>query len=700
MRVLAQASETDKSLWDNSLLDEWEIPFGDWMDQSVDWIFNNMRDLLNVVAWPFEVLIDALVNDFLSEISWIWVVLGMFVIASLVRNVKVGVFVAGALAICGLLGNAYWLETSRTIGFIGVAVLLCVIVGIPVGILCGRFDSVWRVVRPVLDAMQVVHSFVYMLPFIFFWGIGEVSSTMVTMIFALPPLIRLTNLGIRQVPDDVVEASRAYGAPELRVLTDVQLPLARPAIMTGINQTLLLAISMLGIAAIMGAGGLGRLLFRALSNQDVALAFSGGLAFFLVAVVLDRMTQREDADTGNLFRRIHQAWVHRRDPEALLPEADEGGVTVYKAVDRFAPVARGETGPMMATLVGAAIAVASVFVPWTTDAGKMSAFGRRADQDLTGMTFSGLDASGGSWFGILVLLVGIFVVLAVVNSYRTPGRGGRWLAADGAVIGSLAILLTVGAHVVAGTAPLSVDPGTGIGVTLALVGGLAASAGSIRWVMIAPHSPLHPLKAEIAWARVVGASLGLVVLLLGMISGWSFDGRQDVVISPEIEAEIERLRAEATANPADAGAISAELSALMARAQNTGVIVTDGLNADGPQLGLWSVLIGAVGLATALLSAGLLGRKEHVQWRWSAITAGIGFGIASIALAWIFTQVRSGDPNYVSGVGSFLSMAGGFFLLASVSPVLREFRRSKVYEERETPVEAKAPTEDLAQATV
>ena len=203
MIYLAQET-VKKSVWDNTILDQWEIPFGDWMDQSVDWIFNNLRGLLNAVAWPFDFLIDSFVNDFLAEISWIWVVLGMFLIASLARNVKVGAFVAVALTICGMLGNAYWVETARTIGFIGVAVLLCVLIGIPIGILSGRFDSVWRVVRPVLDAMQVVHSFVYMLPFIFFWGIGEVSSTMVTMIFALPPLIRLTNLGIRQVPDDVV----------------------------------------------------------------------------------------------------------------------------------------------------------------------------------------------------------------------------------------------------------------------------------------------------------------------------------------------------------------------------------------------------------------------------------------------------------------------------------------------------------------
>ena len=309
----------DPGLLDNEVLDQFEVPFGEWADQSVDWIDQNLEWLLEAIEWPFDFLIELLVDDFLTQISWLWVCLGFFVLGSLIRNVKVGAFTALALAGCGILGNAYWIETAKTIGFIGVAVILCVLIGIPVGIACGRMDGVWKVVRPLLDAMQVVHSFVYMLPFIFFWGIGPVSATMVTMAFALPPLIRLTNLGVRQVPEDVVEASRAYGAPEWRVLADVQLPLARPAIMTGLNQTLLLSISMLGIAAIMGAGGLGRVLFRALSNQDVALATSGGLAFFLVAVALDRISQREDSDTGNLFHRIRRGLGSSPRPRGADP---------------------------------------------------------------------------------------------------------------------------------------------------------------------------------------------------------------------------------------------------------------------------------------------------------------------------------------------------------------------------------------------
>jgi len=328
------------SIFDTEILDQWEIPFGAWVDQMIDWIDANLSWLLDAIRWPFAFLLENFVDDILSSVPWIWVVLATVIIGSLVRSPKIGISAGFALAICGLLGMEYWLETVRTIGMVMVAVLLCAVIGIPLGIACGRMDSVWNMVRPILDAMQVVHAFVYMLPVVFFWGIGVVPGTMVTMVFALPPLIRLTNLGIRQVPEEVVEASRAFGASELRVLTHVQLPLARPALMTGLNQTLLMSIAMIGIAAIMGAGGLGRLVYRAVQNFDIAASASSGLALFLVAVVMDRLSQPEETDTGSLFSRIKNAWAHRLDPEALLPDseaADETKSEETKAEDNEAP---------------------------------------------------------------------------------------------------------------------------------------------------------------------------------------------------------------------------------------------------------------------------------------------------------------------------------------------------------------------------
>lgn len=692
------AQENTQSFLDNSTLDRWEIPFGEWMDQAVDWIDNNLQTLLDVIEWPFDSLINLIVDDFLVPMSWFWVVLGMGLIAALVRNIKVGAFVMVSLTICGLLGNAYWIETARTIGFIGVAVLLCVIIGIPVGVAAGRVDGIWKVTRPILDGMQVIHSFVYMLPFIFFWGIGEVSATMVTMIFALPPLIRLTNLGIRQVPEDVVEAARAHGAPEWRVLFDVQLPLARPAIMTGINQTLLLAISMLGIAAIMGAGGLGRLLFRALSNQSVALGTSAGLAFFLVAVVLDRMSQREDTDTGNLFQRIKLAWKHRRDPEALLPEDSGDAVVEFEPTERYEPVGARERSAALLALAGGAAAVVAVFLPWSIDAGKITAYGARADEDLAGMTFDGLDASGGSFFGILVLVFGLFVVASAVSTLLRAGRGARWFAADGAVIGALGALITSAAFFLA-NAPDRVEAvSAGFGVTLAMIGGGVATLAAMLWIRQAPHSPLHPLRADIAWGRFIGVLVSVSIVVIGAFGAWSFDSRTDVVVSPEIEAEIERLEQEARENPVDATVIANDIANLRNQAAQQGAVITSGVDPAGPQLGLWSMILAGIAFLTTLPAIGLFGRDDHRRWLWSSVTAGIGTGVASIAFAWIFTFVRYSDPNFFSGVGSFFSMMGGAFILASTMSVLKEFRRSKIYDDEPSQAEkadAEEPVEEL-----
>ena len=702
MTVLAQAANdagesVTHDLTDNRVLEDFRIPFGKWIDQAVDWIVVNLEWLLSIIEWPFVQLNDLLVESILEPISWVWVVLFFFVIGTLIRNVQVGLFAAVSLSVCGLLGNTFWLETARTIGFIGVAVLLCVLVGIPLGVACGRVDAFWQAVRPVLDAMQVVHSFVYMLPFIYFWGIGTVSATMVTMVFALPPLIRLTNLGVRQVPADVVEASRAYGAPEWRVLFDVQIPLARPAIMTGINQTLLLAISMLGIAAIMGAGGLGRLLFNALSRQDVGLGASAGLAFFLVAVVLDRISQTEASDKGSLFRRIRLAWLHRRDPEKLL--ADESAEAPAKSSDNddveesFAEVSAKERPWMLVSAFGGLLAIVSVFLTWTTDGGFISAHGRRSDESIAGESFSGLAASGGSWFGYLTLAFGLMVVAAVVTTSLSPGRGPRFLTTDGALIGSLGLLVMMVCYMLA--SPFAgTSPGTGTGVYLALASGLIATGGSLMWIRHAAHAPLHPLSLKIGWGRIIGATIATLVILIGAFSGWSFDERTDLVVSAETEEQIDELRRRAEESPADAGAIAAEISVLRAQLDITEREITDGVSDKGTGLGIWTLVAGLIGLATTLPAAGLFGREEQRQWRWSTVTAGIGVGVAAVAFNWIFVHVRSADPNYVSGVGSFLTMVGGCMLAATALAVLAEFRRAKIYSDLEpTPVSQSTSTD-------
>ena len=171
--ILAQASERIP-IWDNAVLDEWKVPFGDWMDEMVAWIVANLGTPLDMIEWPFSFLFRNFVNGpeyhpwwEITDMSWILVCGGVAVVGMITRNLKVGIGLALLLAGCGLLGNELWEETVTTIGLIVVAVVICAIIGIPLGVLCGRIDRVWKVVRLVLDAMQVVHAYVYIIPFIF-----------------------------------------------------------------------------------------------------------------------------------------------------------------------------------------------------------------------------------------------------------------------------------------------------------------------------------------------------------------------------------------------------------------------------------------------------------------------------------------------------------------------------------------------------
>jgi glycine betaine/proline transport system permease protein len=694
--AVAPAQE-DPSVLDNDVLDEWSVPFGAWIDQAVDWIFQNLQWLLDAIKWPFEFLLTNLVDNFLIEISWVWVILGFVLIGALVRNVRVGLFAGAALAFCGILGDNYWIETARTIGYIFVAVLLCAIIGIPLGVACGRMDGLWGVVRPVLDAMQVVHAFVYMLPIVFFFSFGEEAATMVTMVFALPPLVRLTNLGIRQVPEDVVEAARAYGAAERRVLFDVQLPLASPAIMTGLNQTLLLSISMLGIAAIMGAGGLGRLLFRAITNLDVALAASAGLAFFLVAVVLDRISQPEESDQP-LFSRIVDAWRHRRDPSSLI--GDDGDVDEVSTDGRAVAVTGREHRGLVLATAGAVIAVVGVVLPWSEGAGLISSHARSADVALDGSSFGGVSPSGGSWFGIILVAMAVWVLLAAADTLGRRSRGGRFLSADGALIGGLAMLGAAVAFLVASPYSLVEGHSDGLGLWVSLLGSVLTVVGATIAVLDAPFTPIKPLSLDIAWGRIIGAGIALVVVVVGTLSGWTFDGRAESVISPELQAEIDALEAEAETNPAKALENANIIQARINEARRTEVVVNDAWTSRGVGLGWLLVVLAAAALALTLPAAGLGGAEDMARWRASVGVLGLGAALMAISAGWIASLLRVSDPGIVSGIGSFLVFVGGFFFFGSARGMVVNLDRARDYDDTDRLLAREAEAEGAEPAPV
>ena len=678
--------------WDqrqNTVLDRWQIPVGDWVEQITVWVDLNMKETLDVIKWPFHTMLGVVVDDWLLGLSWMTVCIAALIAGWAFRGLQVGIGSFLGLTICGLLGEEYWKETARTIGFIAVAVILCVIIGIPTGVACGRMDGVWRIVRPVLDAMQVVHSFVYMLPFVFFFGVGFVSATMVTMVFALPPLIRLTNLGIRQVPEDVVEAARAYGASERRVLTDVQLPLARAALMTGINQTLLLAISMLGIAAIMGAGGLGRLLYRAIANQDIALAGSGGLAFFIVAVVLDRLTQPDDGDRAGLLSRVAGAWRNTRTPENLLPDSSEQGTSIAPPEEeiedaKFEPIGSRERFAMLGAGTGALLAIIGMFLPWNSQTGHISAYGRFSDNDLAGQSFNGLSASGGSWFGIVILLSVLAVGGALYSTARFAGQRNRWLGPDGATVYSLGAAVTALCAVFANAPDGAAAFQRSSGVYITFVGCLLMAAASVMWVWNAPMGARRPLSSGVNWGRMTGASFALLLIVIAGYSGWTFDTRADSVIGPELQQELDAIEdeskvAEDAGDLAKVGALAAEYTALISQAQRTGDVIYDGYTDEGAGLGWIALILGLVALAVAIPASGFLSQDEIFLYKWCSLVCGLGLGLFLISVAWIGSISRVAETNLVAGVGALFLLFAGVTVAGSARGTLSEFDRKQVY---------------------
>ena len=260
------------------------------------------------------------------------------------------------------------------------------------------------------------------------------------------------------------------------------------------------------------------------------------------------------------------------------------------------------------------------------------------------------------------------------------------------------MLVMMAVYLLAAPSDLVEGYSRGIGPWLALIGALVASAGSVAWIRLAPHAPDRPLRARVGWGRVAAAGFVVIVFGVGAFSVWSFDERTRLIISTDTQAQLDDMAARAEANPEQSGVIQSQMSAILTAVEPDPRIITDGVNRDGPGLGIWVFVAGLAGAAAALPAAGVFGRHEHRQWRWSAITAGIGVGAACVGFGWIFTHVRSGETTaegtYLSGVGSFLALAGGLTLAATAAGVLKEFRRAKVYADDVEAVAERSPGQD------
>ncbi|MEX0763241.1 MAG: ABC transporter permease subunit [Dehalococcoidia bacterium] len=275
------------------VFDRFTIPVDDWVQTAVDWVVTEFRWLFQYAKWPVEQLLDG-IDSLLQATPELIILALIFLIAWRAASIRVAAFSVVALSFVGFLG--LWPETMTTLAMVISAVLVCVLIGVPLGIAAARSDLVESVIRPVLDAMQTTPAFVYLVPVVMLFSVGTVAGVIATIIFASPPIIRLTNLGIRQVDSEVVEAARAFGATSRQILTEIQIPLALRTIMAGMNQTLMLAISMVVIAAIIGAGGLGVPVFEGLNSFNVGRAAVGGIGIVILAIIIDRITQAMAAD--------------------------------------------------------------------------------------------------------------------------------------------------------------------------------------------------------------------------------------------------------------------------------------------------------------------------------------------------------------------------------------------------------------------
>jgi len=264
------------------------IPLDEWVQDFVDWLVYNHRDIFQAIKTPIELCLKGF-EWFFTTLPPVVVILLFAIAAWRFAGKKIAIFSVATFLLVGYLG--LWQETMTTLAMVISSVFFCAIAGIPLGIMSGRSDRFEVLLRPALDAMQTIPPFVYLVPVVMLFSIGTVSGILATIVFALPPIVRLTSLGIRQVHPELIEAALAFGATPWQVLRKVQFPLALPSIMAGLNQTLMMALSMVVIAALIGAGGLGNPVVQGLNTLEIGLATIGGLAIVLLAMMLDRITQ-------------------------------------------------------------------------------------------------------------------------------------------------------------------------------------------------------------------------------------------------------------------------------------------------------------------------------------------------------------------------------------------------------------------------
>ncbi len=264
------------------------LPIEKWVNNAVDFLVENFRPQFQTISLPVKGTLEIIKSTFIAIPPLIFLIIIGFIIWQIAGK-KIAIYSIIALCLIGFCGA--WEAAMVSLALILTAIIFCLLLGIPLGIACGMSDRLDQILRPLLDVMQTLPTFVYLVPVVMLFGIGEVPGIIATFVFAVPPLIRLTNLGIRQVSPEAVEAALAFGSTPQQVLWEVQIPLALPTILAGTNQAILLALSMSVVTSMIGVEGLGQMVLQGVNRLNVGLAGVGGLGIVLIAVILDRITQ-------------------------------------------------------------------------------------------------------------------------------------------------------------------------------------------------------------------------------------------------------------------------------------------------------------------------------------------------------------------------------------------------------------------------
>jgi glycine betaine/proline transport system permease protein len=265
-----------------------DIPLAEWVDFIMNWLLDTFGVFFDVIGHVMLMLL-LYIERFFLWLPWWLVILAIGIVSWRVMG-KLWQAV-GMMALLFLIGTfGYWKLAMMTLGLTTAAVIVSLGVGLPTGILMAKSDIVESIVKPILDAMQTMPSFVYLIPALMFFGLGKVPALIATLIYSVPPVIRLTNVGIRQVSPSVLEAARALGASPKQILFDVEVPLSIPSIMVGINQTTMMALAMVVIASMIGARGLGLEVLLAINRIEVGRGFEAGISIVFLAIIIDRLT--------------------------------------------------------------------------------------------------------------------------------------------------------------------------------------------------------------------------------------------------------------------------------------------------------------------------------------------------------------------------------------------------------------------------